>query len=112
MCRRPQPPPCDSTLPQTPLEYRRLKTIQNKTRRPLSVPLPGGKRLFLGPGKTGQIATKAGDHPPLVALVEAGELEILDKGAGSGGHNRGGGPSQSSGQDHNPGKNIFRSGDN
>ena len=29
-----------------------MKTITNKTHRPLSVPLPRGKTLFLGPGKT------------------------------------------------------------
>ena len=28
-----------------------LPTIKNTTKKPLNVPLPGGKRLFLGPGK-------------------------------------------------------------
>ena len=50
--------------------------ISNKTRRPISIPLPGGKKLFLGPGKTGQITAKSAEHPPLVELVEAGDLEI------------------------------------
>ncbi len=50
--------------------------IINKTNRPISVPLPGGKKLFLGPGKTGQVNAKAVEHPPLVKLVEAGDLEI------------------------------------
>ena len=36
--------------------------ITNKSRKPLSVPLPGGKKLFLGPGKTGQVSPKALDH--------------------------------------------------
>ena len=51
--------------------------IRNTTPRPLVVPLPGGKKLFLGPGKTGQVSAKAEDHPPLQKLVENGELEIL-----------------------------------
>ena len=57
--------------------------ILNKTRRPLSVPLPGGKKLFLGPGKCGQITAKAVDHPPLQAMIEAGDLEIADLGSQS-----------------------------
>ncbi len=50
--------------------------ITNKTKRPISVPLPGGKKLFLGLGQTGQVNAKAAKHPPLVKLVEAGDLEI------------------------------------
>jgi hypothetical protein len=57
-----------------------MTTVSNKTRRPLSVPLPGGKRLHLGPGKTGQIAANAVEHPQVKKLVEAGEIEILDDG--------------------------------
>ena len=49
--------------------------ITNKTQKPLNVPLPGGKRLFLGPGKTGQVSPKALEHPPLVKLLEAGDIE-------------------------------------
>ncbi|MFT7487291.1 MAG: hypothetical protein ACI9F9_003152 [Candidatus Paceibacteria bacterium] len=65
--------------------------ITNKTKRPLRIPLPGGKKLHLGPGKTGQITPKASEHPPVLKLVEAGELELLDKGrkqgtGGSGGN--------------------------
>ena len=49
--------------------------IINKTRKPLSIPLPGGKKLFLGPGKTGQVSAKALQYPPLVKLIEAGDVE-------------------------------------
>jgi hypothetical protein len=52
--------------------------IINKTHKPLNVPLPGGKRLFLGPGKTGQVSPKALEHPPLAKLIESGELETAD----------------------------------
>ena len=54
--------------------------ITNKTRKPLTVPLPGRKKLFLGPGKTGQISPKAADHPPLKELIESGDLEVLGAG--------------------------------
>jgi hypothetical protein len=53
-----------------------MPEITNKTKRPLSVPLPGGKKLFLGPGKTGQITPKAVEHPPLKQMVDDGELEL------------------------------------
>ncbi len=54
--------------------------ITNKTQKPLKLPLPGGKRLFLGPGKTGQVSPKALAHPLLVKLLEAGEIETTDEG--------------------------------
>jgi hypothetical protein len=54
--------------------------ITNKTRKPLNVPLPGGKRLFLGPGKTGQVSPKALEHPALAKLLEAGDIETSDRG--------------------------------
>ena len=56
-----------------------MRAIKNKTRRPLVVPLPRGKKLYLGPGKTGQIAAEAVDHAGLVKLADAGEIEILDE---------------------------------
>jgi len=55
--------------------------ITNKTGKPLSLPLPRGKKLFLGPGKTGQIVPKALEHPPLAKLVEAGDVEVAEWGA-------------------------------
>lgn len=54
-----------------------MKTIRNKTSRPLRVPLPRGKTLHLGPRKEGQVATHDIDHPPLQKLVGAGEIEVL-----------------------------------
>jgi len=49
--------------------------ITNKTTKPIKGPLPGGKKLFLAPGKTGQVTPRALEHPPLVKLIEAGDLE-------------------------------------
>ena len=72
--------------------------ISNKTKRPLRVPLPGGKKLHLGPGKTGQISHKAVDHPPLKKLIDAGEIEVLDSGRSQGtGSSEGTGVSSSRG---------------
>jgi hypothetical protein len=72
-----------------------MTTLSNKTRRPLRVPLPGGRTLHLGPGKTGQISSKDAEHPALKKLVEAAEIEIVDEDAptahaGSSGASRGG----------------------
>ena len=67
--------------------------ITNKTKKPLSVPLPAGKKLFLGPGKSGQITRKAAERPALVTLVEAGDVELSEEGA----KRQGGGRSGSGG---------------
>ena len=63
------------------LPWSHLKTIMeiiNKTQKPLSVPLPGGKKLFLGPGKTAQVTPKALEHPPVVKLLEARDIEVTE----------------------------------
>ena len=69
--------------------------ITNKTQKPLSLPLPGGKRLFLAPGKTGQVSPKAIQHPLLVKLLEAGDIETA---VGGGKRKDGGGPNSGSPQ--------------
>jgi len=72
-----------------------MTAVSNKTRRPVSIPLPGGKTLHLGPGKTGQISAKAVENPQLKKLIDAGEIEIFDEdarpaaGPGSGKRGRG-----------------------
>ncbi len=87
-----------------------MPTIKNTTKKPLSVPLPGGKRLFLGPGKEGQVRPKADEHPAVAALIEAGELEIVP-GAGKADGKGGGGGRIGGGQGRNPTKTVFKSGD-
>lgn len=52
--------------------------ITNKTNGALSVPLAGGKKLFLGPGKTGQVSSKALERPQLKKMIEAGDLELAE----------------------------------
>ena len=88
-----------------------MATITNKTPKALSVPLPGGKKLHLGPLKSGEISPKSIDHPAVQKLIESGEVEIFEpeqrpKGAGGGGK---GVQSWSGGQGHGTG--IRRTGD-
>ena len=58
-----------------------MKTIQNKTNAPLRVPRPRGKKLHLGPGKTGHIAHQDLEHKPLQKLVKEGKIEIRGDGS-------------------------------
>ena len=54
-----------------------MKTVLNKTRRPLKIQLSRGKVLHLGPRKEGQIAPKDAERGSIQELLEAGELEIV-----------------------------------
>ena len=87
--------------------------IKNTTKRPLKVSLPQGKKLFLGPNATASVAAKALEHPPVVALIESGDIEVVGKEggqtptAGGGGNSAGGVGSQTGGG----GSAMRRSGD-
>lgn len=71
--------------------------ITNKTKKPLSIPLPAGKKLFLSPGKSGQITRKAAERPAVVQLVEAGQVKITEEGVKlQGGEKSSGGVASSS----------------
>ena len=87
-----------------------MATIRNKTRKPLKVPLPGGKFLRLAPAKDGEVNAKAVDHPPLVKMIEAGDIEVVRQGkSGSG---KGGSSHGLSGvTGHDPDKTIRKTGD-
>lgn len=85
--------------------------IRNKTKRPLKVPLPGGKKLFLGPGRTGQITSKAADHPPVQKMIEAEEIEILGGGHSPGQTGAEGGSGLGSSQGHSSGGSVRHTGD-
>ena len=88
-----------------------MSAIENKTKKPLSVPLPGGKTLHLGPGKTAQIPAKAASSARIQALVDAGEIEIVDTGPSRGGNSGGGKGANAPSQGHSSGGAIRRSGD-
>lgn len=87
-----------------------MKTITNKTHRPLRVPLPQGKVLHLGPSQTGEIADSAEDHPPLKAMIDGGEVEVRQGGQHDD-PSAAGGAAHSSTQGHPPGKVVHRRGD-
>jgi hypothetical protein len=57
-----------------------MKTIRNKTRRPLKVHLAHGKVLHLGPAKEGQISTHDIDHAGVQHLITEGLIEVLGEG--------------------------------
>ncbi len=52
--------------------------ITNQSRRPLTIALPGGKKLRLGPLKSGQITARAAEHPAVKKLVEEGIIQLND----------------------------------
>lgn len=86
-------------------------TVSNKTQSPLRIPLPRGKTLHLGPGKTGQISFKDAEHPGLKTLVDAGQIEITGEGTGLGAGADGGRKSRTSTPGHTWGSRSRRSGD-
>lgn len=59
-----------------------MRELRNKTSRPLRIPLPGGKSLFVGPAMVAQIADNAVEHASVKKLVEDGSIEILGSGGG------------------------------
>ena len=58
-----------------------MKTIVNKTHKPLKIQLHGGKVLHLGPARTGQISDEAAGEPAVRRLIDAGDVEIAGEGA-------------------------------
>lgn len=80
-----------------------MKTIQNKTREPLRVPLPRGKTLHLGPGKAGQVSNKDLDHQRLKDLIKEGKVEVLGEGPSPGvGREQGRSPHEATHGHHPP----------
>ena len=50
--------------------------IKNKTTKPIRLPLAGGKRCFLVPGRKGQISPRQAEEPAIKALLDDGSIEI------------------------------------
>ena len=57
-----------------------MREISNKTNKPIRVPLPGGKTLFLGPGKDAQISDQAAETAAILRLVEEGSIDLMGEG--------------------------------
>ena len=88
-----------------------MAAVTNKTAKPLSIPLPRGKTLHLGPRKSGQISSHDLEHPALKRLVDAGAIEIVAEDSGSGGGDRGGTQGRAPMGGHAAGRGGRRSGD-
>src|SRR2546430_12423472 len=88
-----------------------MAAVTNKTGKPLSIPLPRGKTLHLGPRKSGQISAHDIDHPGLKKLVDAGAIEILAEDSGSTGAEGGGTHGRGPTPAHTAGRGGRRSGD-
>ncbi len=88
-----------------------MAAVTNKTGKPLSIPLPRGKTLHLGPRKSGQISAHDIDHPGLKKLVDAGAIEILAEDSGSTGGEGGGTHGRGPIPAHTAGRGGRRSGD-
>jgi hypothetical protein len=61
-----------------------MPTIANKTTKPLSVPLPDGKTLHLGPKANAQVSPRSAEYGPLKKLIDAGEIEMVAGDSGGG----------------------------
>ena len=85
-----------------------MKTIVNKTRRPLKIKLSqGAGPCVWAPPRKGQISTQDAERESVKQIVEAGEIEILDDpspGASQGEPGTSAGMAKS--QDHHPA--VFR----
>jgi len=78
-----------------------MKTVINKTRKPLRIRLPGGKTLFLGATRRGQVRDEALEHPPVKRLLETGDIEVSDDSRPSHGSSESGAlPGSGSGESH------------
>ena len=88
-----------------------MKIIKNKTNRPLRVPLPRGKTVHLGPGKSGQVTTEAAEYAGLKKLVDAGDIELTDESEGGGAGGAGGAGGGGARHGHGGGGGMRRSGD-
>lgn len=62
-----------------------MKTILNKTGRPLKIALSRGRVLRLGPRNEGQIATQDAERDTVQRRVADGDIEIFDDAVRSGG---------------------------
>ena len=56
-----------------------MKTIINKTGRPLKITLSQGRVLRLGPRKEGQIATPDAERESVKKMIAVGEVSVFDE---------------------------------
>jgi hypothetical protein len=88
-----------------------MKTIINKTRRPLAIRLSRGKVLRLGPGKEGQIATQDVDLASVKTLMESGDVAIFDESGQTGSGTGTAAATRSNTRGHHPSIGMTKRGD-
>ena len=88
-----------------------VPTINNKTQKPLRIPLPRGKTLHLGLAGRGQVPDDVLDRPAFRKLVAAGEIELLGEGDRSVASDKTSTPIGRSSPGHPAVRNVARKGD-
>jgi hypothetical protein len=88
-----------------------MRTVRNKSPKPLRVRLSRGKTLHLGPLKEGQISAHDVEAEGVTRLVEAGELEILGEGQQSPGAAAPSAAGHADTHGHHPGTSVPKRGD-
>ena len=89
-----------------------MKTVVNKTNRPLKLQLSRGRVLHLGPRKEGQIVTQDAERGSIQKMVEAGDIELFDPGDAQGGPRAGGsGGVSPDSHGHHPATSVKKRGD-
>jgi hypothetical protein len=88
-----------------------MKTLINKSHKPIRIPLPGGRTLFLGPGKSGQIADRHAALPAVARLIDEGTVVLADEAAHADAAGSGGGQEHQSTHGHAPVKVVRPRGD-
>ena len=88
-----------------------MKSVINKARKPLRVPLPGGKILHLGLNGRGQVPDDALNRPAFKKMVKAGEIEVLDDASQRASDDRGASRVQETTHGHPATKTVTKRGD-
>ena len=88
-----------------------MKTIVNKTHRPIKIQLSRARVLRLGPGKEGQIATQDAERESLKKLVADGDVEIFDDQSPVGSNTGTTSGRRSSARGHHPKFSVVKRGD-
>ena len=60
-----------------------MRTIRNRTPRPLKLSLHDDHALHLGPNKTGQLSDRDVERPSVRRAIERGDVELVGDGASS-----------------------------
>jgi len=88
-----------------------MRTVVNKSRRPLKIHLPQGKVLHLGPRHEGQVTPQALESPGVKKLLASGELELVDQDAHAAARSGDGNGPAANTHGHHPNTTVRKRGD-